>query len=81
MTHVVAEACIRCKYDDYVGVCPVNRYGEKPNFLNGGPRNASTTPSAFRNVWSTPAQYTDPNDPCTPGAAERGITQAPGDST
>ncbi|WP_372657960.1 ferredoxin FdxA [Hydrogenophaga sp.] len=33
MTHVVTEACIRCKYTDCVGVCPVDCFHEGPNFL------------------------------------------------
>ncbi len=33
MTHVVTEACIRCKYTDCVDVCPVDAFREGPNFL------------------------------------------------
>lgn len=33
MTHVVTEACIRCKYTDCVDVCPVDCFHEGPNFL------------------------------------------------
>ena len=33
MTHVVTEACIRCKYTDCVDVCPVDCFREGPNFL------------------------------------------------
>jgi len=33
MTHVVTEACIRCKYTDCVAVCPVECLHEGPNFL------------------------------------------------
>lgn len=33
MTHVVAEACIKCKYTDCVEVCPVDCFHEGPNFL------------------------------------------------
>nr|MDP2190697.1 ferredoxin family protein [Rhodoferax sp.] len=33
MTHVVTEACIRCKYTDCVAVCPVECFHEGPNFL------------------------------------------------
>lgn len=33
MTHVVTEACIRCKYTDCVEVCPVDCFKEGPNFL------------------------------------------------
>jgi len=33
MTHVVTEACIRCKYTDCVAVCPVDCFHEGPNFL------------------------------------------------
>ena len=33
MTHVVTEACIRCKYTDCVTVCPVDCFHEGPNFL------------------------------------------------
>ena len=33
MTHVVTEACIRCKHTDCVDVCPVNAFREGPNFL------------------------------------------------
>jgi ferredoxin len=28
MTHVVTEACIRCKYTDCVDVCPVDAFRE-----------------------------------------------------
>ncbi|MBS0513323.1 MAG: ferredoxin family protein [Proteobacteria bacterium] len=33
MTHVVTEACIRCKYTDCVDVCPVDAFREGRNFL------------------------------------------------
>jgi ferredoxin len=33
MTHVVTEACIRCKYTDCVSVCPVDCFREGPNML------------------------------------------------
>ena len=33
MTHVVTEACIRCKYTDCVDVCPADCFREGPNFL------------------------------------------------
>jgi ferredoxin len=33
MTHVVTEACIRCKYTDCVSVCPVDCFHEGPDFL------------------------------------------------
>jgi len=33
MTHVVTEACIRCKHTDCVDVCPVDAFREGPNFL------------------------------------------------
>ena len=33
MTHVVTEACIRCKYTDCVDVCPVDCFREGSNFL------------------------------------------------
>lgn len=33
MTHVVTDACIRCKYTDCVDVCPVDCFHEGPNFL------------------------------------------------
>jgi ferredoxin len=33
MTHVVTEACIRCKYSDCVDVCPVDCFREGPNML------------------------------------------------
>ncbi|VCU71473.1 Ferredoxin 1 [Pigmentiphaga humi] len=33
MTHVVTEACIRCKYTDCVVVCPVDAFREGPNML------------------------------------------------
>lgn len=33
MTHVVTEACIRCKYTDCVDVCPVDCFKEGPNIL------------------------------------------------
>ena len=38
MTHVVTEACIRCKYTDCVEVCPVDCFREGPNFLVINPR-------------------------------------------
>ena len=37
MTHVVTEACIRCKYTDCVDVCPVDCFREGPNFLSIDP--------------------------------------------
>jgi ferredoxin len=33
MTFVVGENCIKCKYTDCVGVCPVDCFYEGPNFL------------------------------------------------
>ena len=33
MTHVVTEACIRCKYTNCVSMCPVDAFREGPNFL------------------------------------------------
>jgi len=33
MTYVVTEACIRCKYMDCVGVCPVDCFYEGENML------------------------------------------------
>jgi ferredoxin len=33
MTHVVTEACIKCKFTDCVDVCPVDCFREGPNFL------------------------------------------------
>lgn len=33
MTHVVTEACIRCKYTDCVEVCPVDAFREGRNML------------------------------------------------
>lgn len=33
MTHVVTDACIRCKYTDCVDVCPVDCFREGPEFL------------------------------------------------
>ncbi|MGY2491042.1 ferredoxin FdxA [Cupriavidus sp. CP313] len=33
MTHVVTEACIRCKYTDCVSVCPVDCFHEGPDFI------------------------------------------------
>ena len=33
MTHVVLEACIRCKYTDCVEVCPVDAFREGRNML------------------------------------------------
>ena len=33
MTHVVTEACIRCKHTDCVSMCPVDAFREGPNFL------------------------------------------------
>jgi ferredoxin len=33
MTHVVTDACIRCKYTDCVDVCPVDCFREGPGFL------------------------------------------------
>jgi ferredoxin len=37
MTHVVTEACIRCKFTDCVDVCPVDCFREGPNFLTIDP--------------------------------------------
>jgi ferredoxin len=33
MTHVVGEACIKCKYTDCVDVCPVDAFREGKNML------------------------------------------------
>ena len=33
MTHVVTDACIKCKYTDCVDVCPVDCFKEGPNML------------------------------------------------
>jgi ferredoxin len=33
MTHVVTEACIKCKYTDCVDVCPVDCFKEGTNML------------------------------------------------
>jgi ferredoxin len=33
MTHIVTEACIKCKYTDCVDVCPVDCFREGPNML------------------------------------------------
>ncbi len=33
MTHVVTEACIRCKYTDCVDVCPVDAFRAGKNML------------------------------------------------
>lgn len=33
MTHVVTEACIKCRYTDCVSVCPVDCFHAGPNFL------------------------------------------------
>lgn len=33
MTHVVTDACIRCKYTDCVDVCPVDCFKEGPEYL------------------------------------------------
>lgn len=33
MTHVVTEACVRCRYTDCVDVCPVDCFKIGPNFL------------------------------------------------
>ncbi|MBI1906236.1 MAG: ferredoxin family protein [Rhodocyclales bacterium] len=33
MTHVVTEACIKCKYTDCVDLCPVDAFREGPNML------------------------------------------------
>ena len=33
MTHVVTDACIRCKYTDCVDVCPVDCFHEGSDFL------------------------------------------------
>jgi ferredoxin len=33
MTYVVAEPCVKCKYTDCVGVCPVDCFYEGENFL------------------------------------------------
>ena len=33
MTHVVTDACVRCKYTDCVDVCPVDCFKEGPHFL------------------------------------------------
>jgi len=33
MTHVVSDACIRCRYTDCVDVCPVDCFRQGANFL------------------------------------------------
>ena len=33
MTHIVTEACIKCRYTDCVDVCPVDCFRAGPNFL------------------------------------------------
>jgi ferredoxin len=33
MTYIVDGACIKCKYQDCVGVCPVDCFKEGPEFL------------------------------------------------
>lgn len=33
MTHVVTEACVRCRYTDCVTVCPVDCFHAGPNML------------------------------------------------
>jgi ferredoxin len=33
VTHVVTDACIRCKYTDCVNVCPVDCFHEGPLYL------------------------------------------------
>ncbi len=33
MTHVVTDACLRCKYTDCVDVCPVDCFKEGPEYL------------------------------------------------
>ncbi len=33
MTHVVTEACIKCRFADCVAVCPVEGFHEGPNFM------------------------------------------------
>lgn len=33
MTHVVTEACIRCRYGDCMKVCPVNCFHGGPNMV------------------------------------------------
>jgi ferredoxin len=33
MTHVVIDACVRCKYTDCVEVCPVDAFREGKNML------------------------------------------------
>ena len=33
MTHVVTEACVKCRYTDCVDVCPVDCFKVGPNFL------------------------------------------------
>jgi ferredoxin len=37
MTYVVTENCIKCKYMDCIGVCPVNCFHEGENFLTIDP--------------------------------------------
>ena len=33
MTHVVTEACVRCRYTDCITVCPVDCFHAGPNML------------------------------------------------
>jgi ferredoxin len=37
VTYVVTENCIKCKYMDCIGVCPVNCFHEGENFLTIDP--------------------------------------------
>ncbi|EON13819.1 MULTISPECIES: ferredoxin family protein [Pandoraea] len=39
MTHVVTEACIKCRYADCVAACPVECFHEGPNFMCIDPRS------------------------------------------
>ena len=55
MTHVVTEACIKCKYTDCVDVCPVGYFREGPNFLVIDPDECIGVPFASLSAPSTPS--------------------------
>ncbi len=44
MTHVVTSACVRCKYQDCVAVCPVECFREADEYLVIDPDECTECP-------------------------------------
>lgn len=67
MTHVVTEACIKCKYTDCVDVCPVDAFREGPNMLVIDPRDCI---DCMLCVPECPVEAIVPEDELTPQQRE-----------